>query len=118
MVFDLLITRSGDYWVATSAGVARFNPLAYNSESKFKTYVPTGRPDAEVITDLYEDSSRNDLGWHRQWLSQAASNGDDWQLEYVSLGENQASSLDVTTIVEASPGVLWIGAEAGTLPSV
>lgn len=31
VVFDLLITRSGDYWVVTSAGVAHFNPLAVNT---------------------------------------------------------------------------------------
>src|SRR5215217_6911837 len=43
VVFDLLITRSGDYWVATSHGLARFNPLASSSESKFETYLPTGR---------------------------------------------------------------------------
>src|SRR5215211_9198380 len=30
-VFDLLITRSGDYLVATSNGLARFNPLASGS---------------------------------------------------------------------------------------
>src|SRR5215217_4982915 len=43
VVFDLLITRSGDYWVATDHGLARFNPLASSSESKFETYLPTGR---------------------------------------------------------------------------
>src|SRR5215217_4583136 len=113
IVFDLLITRSGDYWVATSAGVARFNPVASNSESKFKTYVPTGRPDAQVITDLYEDSSATIWVGTGNGLHKLVQNGGDWQLEYISLGENPAEQLDITTTVEASPGVLWIGAEQG-----
>src|SRR5215216_4597816 len=40
LVSDLLITRSGEYWVATSAGVAHFNPVAATPDAKFKTYVP------------------------------------------------------------------------------
>src|ERR1044072_591363 len=39
-VFDLLITRNGDYWVAPSAGLAHFNPNATTPDSKFKAYVP------------------------------------------------------------------------------
>ena len=113
VVFDLLITRSGEYWVATSAGVARFNPLASSSESKFKTYVPTGRPDAEVITDLYEDSSATMWVGTGNGLHKLVQNGGDWQIEYVSLGENPGEQLDITTTVEASPGVLWIGSEQG-----
>jgi ligand-binding sensor domain-containing protein/signal transduction histidine kinase len=113
VVFDLLITRSGDYWVATSAGVARFNPLASSSESKFKTYLPAGRPDAEVVTDLYEDSSGTIWVGTGNGLFKLRQNGSDWQLDYVSLGENAGEQLGVTTVVEDSPGVLWIGAEQG-----
>ncbi len=112
-VFDLLITHSGDYWVATAAGVAHFNPIATTPGSKFKAYVPKGRPDAEVITDLYEDSTGTiwiSTGNGLHVLRQA---GNDWQLEYVSLGEKPDEGLDLTTIIEASPGVLWIGAEQG-----
>jgi ligand-binding sensor domain-containing protein len=113
VVFDLLITRNGEYWVATSAGVARFDPLASSSESKFKTYLPTGRPDAEVISDLYEDSSATIYVGTGNGLHKLRQNGNDWQIEYVSLGENPAEQLDIATVVEASPGVLWIGAEQG-----
>ena len=113
LVFDLLITRSGDYWVATSAGVARFNPLAATSESKFKPYLPPGRPDAEVITDLFEDSSGTLWVGTSNGLHKLRRTGDDWQMEYVGLGENAGEQLDVTSVAEASPGVLWIGAEQG-----
>ena len=113
VVYDLLITRNGDYWVATSAGVARFNPLASGSESKFKTYLPPGRPDAESITDLYEDKSATIWVGTGNGLHTLRPNGGDWQLEYVSLGEDASEPLDVTTIVEDAPGVLWIGAEQG-----
>src|SRR5678810_451036 len=111
VVFDLLITRNGDYWVATSAGVARFTPLASGSESKFKTYVPTGRPDAEVITDLYEDSSGTIWVGTGNGFHKLVQNGGDWRVEYVGLGEDTHEQLDITTVVEDSPGVLWIGAE-------
>ena len=57
LVFDLLITRKGDYWVATSYGVARFNPATGPSNPKFRAYVPTQRSTSEVILDLYEDTS-------------------------------------------------------------
>ena len=113
VVFALLITRNGDYWVATSAGVAHFNPLASSSESKFKTHVPAGRPDAEVITDLYEDSSGTIWVGTGNGLHKLVQNGSDWQLEYVNLGEDTREQLDITTVVEDSPGVLWIGAEQG-----
>ena len=113
LVSDLLITRSGDYWVATSAGVARFNPLASTSESKFKTYLPTGRSDAEVILGLYEDSSANIWVGTGNGLHRMRQSGNDWQMEYVSLGEDAREHLDVSTIVEAAPGVLWIGTEQG-----
>lgn len=113
VVFDLLITQSGDYWVATSAGVARFNPLASGAVSKFKTYVPTGRPDAEVITDLYEDSNKTIWVGTGNGFHKLVQKGGDWHVEYVSLGENAGEQLDITSAVESSPGVLWIGAEQG-----
>lgn len=113
VVFDLLITRSGDYWVATSNGLARFNPLASNGESKFKTYLPTGRPDAEVITDLYEDSSATIWVGSGNGFHKLRQSGNDWQIEYVSLGEPDGEQLDITSVVEASPGVLWVGTEQG-----
>ncbi|HEY0367266.1 MAG TPA: two-component regulator propeller domain-containing protein [Pyrinomonadaceae bacterium] len=113
VVFDLLITRSGDYWVATSAGVARFNPLASNGESKFNAYLPTGRPDAQVITQLYEDSSATIWVGTGNGLHKLRQTGNDWQFEYVSLGEKQDEQLGVTSIVEDSPGVLWVGTEQG-----
>ena len=113
VVYDLLITRSGDYWIATPAGIARFNPLASSLDSKFKTYVPAGRPDAEAITDLYEDNSANIWVGTGNGFHKLRHNGSDWQIEYVSLGENSDEQLDVTSVVEESPGVLWIGTEQG-----
>ena len=103
LVYDLLITRSGDYWVATSAGIARFNPLASSLESKFKTYVPATRPDAEVITDLYEDNSATIWVGTGNGFHKLRHNGSDWQMEYVSLGEKSDEQLDVTSVVEESP---------------
>jgi len=110
-VYDLLVTRSGDYWVATSAGLAHFNPIATTPDSKFKAYVPRDRRDSEVITDLFEDSSGTIWIGTGNGLHVLRQTGNDWQIEYVSLGEKPDEGLDLTTIIEASPGVLWIGTE-------
>ena len=112
LVSDLLITRRGEYWVATSAGVAHFNPVAAAPEAKFNTYVPKNGSDAEVITDLYEDSAGTIWAGTGNGLHVLRQTGNDWQLEHVSLGE-QPDELDITSIDEAAPGVLWIGSEQG-----
>ena len=111
-VSDLLITRSGEYWVATSGGLAHFNPLAATPEAKFKTYVPKTDSDAQAITDLYEDSAGTIWAGTGNGLHVLRHTGNDWQLESVSLGE-KPDELDITSVVEAAPGVLWIGSEQG-----
>ncbi|HKG79307.1 MAG TPA: two-component regulator propeller domain-containing protein, partial [Pyrinomonadaceae bacterium] len=109
---DLLITRTGDYWVATSAGVARFNAFAGTSEPKFKAYVPTQRPDSEIITALYEDSSGIIWVGTGNGLFALREVAGDWKFEYVSLGEKD-EQLDITSMVEDSSGILWVGTEQG-----
>jgi ligand-binding sensor domain-containing protein/signal transduction histidine kinase len=113
VVFDLLITRKGDYWVATSNGIARFNPLAATSGSKFKAYIPTQRSTSEIILDLYEDSSGTIWAGTGNGLLRVRETAEDVQFEFVSLGEKPGEELDITTIVEGSPGVLWVGTETG-----
>jgi len=113
VVFDLLITRKGDYWVATSAGVARFNPLAATSNTKFRAYVPNQRTTSEVILDLYEDSSGTIWAGTGNGLLRLRETDADVQFEYVSLGEQPNEELNITAIVEDSPGVLWVGTETG-----
>ncbi len=113
IVYDLLITNSSDYWVATAGGLAHFNPRATTPESKLKTYVPTQRPGSESFVSIYQDSSGTiwlgtDNGLHALHRS-----GEDWQLEYVSLSEKQDARLNITRVVEGAPGVLWIGSEQG-----
>jgi ligand-binding sensor domain-containing protein len=112
-IHDLLITRNGDYWVATSAGVAHFNAFASTSDPNFKAYLPGQRPGSEIITDLYEDSSGTIWVGTGNGLFALREAGGDWQLEYVSLGEKTGERLDITSMVEDSPGVLWVGAEQG-----
>ena len=113
VVYDLLIATSGDYWVATPGGLARFNPHAVTSESKFKTYIPKQRPGSESITSLYQDSSGKIWVGTDNGLYSLRRNGDDWQLDYVSLSENEDQRIDITSVVEGPFGVLWIGAEQG-----
>lgn len=113
LVFDLLITRKGDYWVATSGGIARFNPLAATSNPKFRSYVPSQRPTSEAILDLYEDSSGTIWAGTGNGLFRLHETDTDVQFEYVNLGEKPNEELEITTVVEDSPGVLWVGTETG-----
>ena len=112
-VHDLLITRSGDYWVATSAGIAQFNASAPTSAPKFKAYVPSPRPGSELVSDLYEDSSGTIWVGTGNGLFVLRDTGGDWQFEYIPLTAKSDERLEITSIAEDSPGVLWIGSEQG-----
>lgn len=98
---------------ATSAGLARFDPLAANSSSKFKPYVPTERRGSELITSLYEDNAGTVWAGTGNGLHRLRKTSSDWQIEYVSLSEKPEEHLIITSIVEGPSGVLWIGAEQG-----
>jgi len=114
VVYDLLISRSGNYWVATSGGLAHFDPLAVNSSSKFKNYIPPQRIGSEAITNLLEDDSGTIWAGTTNGLHVLRStNGGDWQLEYVSLGEKTGERSNITSIAKEASGSLWIGAEHG-----
>ena len=114
IAYDLLITAKGEYWVATAAGVALFHASGVTSDPKFKTYVPTQRPDAQIITDLFEDRSGTMWAGTGNGLFRLHQvDGGDWQFEYVSLGEKSDESLDVTSMIEDSAGAFWIGTEQG-----
>lgn len=114
VVYDLLIPGKGDYWVATANGVALFYASGINPYPKFKTFVPTQRPDAEIVTDLYEDrSGRIWVGTGNGLFRLHEVAGGDWQFEYVSLGEKSDEQLDISSMAEDSSGVLWVGTEQG-----
>ena len=113
VVYDLVIARQGDYWVATSGGIARFNPFSATSNPKFKSYVPTQRPESEMVLDLFEDDFGTIWAGTGNGLLRLRDNGGDVQFEYVSLGEKAEEHLDITAIRQASPGVLWVATETG-----
>ena len=115
-VFDLLITRSGDYWVATAGGLAHFNALAATSNSKFKTYIPTQRSGSEVINDLYEDNLGTIWAATGNGLHRLRQTPNDWQMEYVNLTGGADERLILNAIVEGPSGVLWIATEQGFSP--
>ena len=100
LVFDLLITRKGDYWIATSNGIAHFNPLATTSNPKFRSYVPTQRATSEAILDLYEDSSGTIWAGTGNGLLRLHETDTGVQFEYVNLGEKSNEELEITTIVK------------------
>ena len=113
VVYDLLITAGGDYWLATAAGVVHFNPRATTPDAKFKTYVSTQRSGSELVATLYQDSSGTIWLGTDNGLHTLRQSGGDWQMEYVSLGEKEDQRFSIASIAEGAPGVLWIGAEQG-----
>src|SRR5438034_2264632 len=107
-VNDFLETRSGNYLIATDAGLARLNPKGLRGSQEnplFTVYLPED-PKANGINVLYEDRSgtiwvgTND-GMYRL--------NDKFELENVPL-ETPAGPLDVISLLQDRSGALWIGA--------
>jgi ligand-binding sensor domain-containing protein len=94
-IHDLLITRNGDYWVATSAGVAHFNAFASTSDPNFKAYLPGQRPGSEIITDLYESGGAMKIT-RRGFISYSEADGLEHE-RIAAIGEDRNGELYVVT---------------------
>jgi ligand-binding sensor domain-containing protein/two-component sensor histidine kinase len=126
IVTDFLETRSGDYWVATSSGLCRFNPKGRpanardgggsGSEPMFVAYFPDNER-ARWANDLCEDSAGNlwcatEGGLYRIELV-------DGQLSFrfVELGIKVRDQYDenivIFTVIEGNQGEMWAGSQSG-----
>lgn len=117
---DLLETQTGEYWVATGDGVARFNPAA--SPKLFTIYRPEDRKAREVLV-LKEDGgggiwcgTRGGL-YH---LARAEPNSRSpesgfWRLRFVDIGMPKATWDDTTieALLRDRTGTLWAGGPSG-----
>jgi ligand-binding sensor domain-containing protein/signal transduction histidine kinase len=127
-VSDFLETQNGTIYIATGKGLARLNPhgLRNSKENPMFTVFLPDNPKAEKIQVLYQD--RNNQVWvgTSDGLYKLTEKDGKVELENVSLGEPLSSSggaiaqpsratLSVTTILEDSHGILWIGTFGGGL---
>ena len=88
-VNDLLITRGGDYWVATDSGVVRFRP---NGRPMF-ALVPSPEDDAFVrnITVLREGGDGTIWVGTRKGLYRVGTTGGESVLRAVDIGLSNQS---------------------------
>ena len=114
VVNDVLITRAGEYWIATDSGVAKFNPTATTTQARFQAYGSnSGRPASQIVQDLYEDHNGAIWAATTNGLHQLREANGTLQLEYASLGEDANARLEVHSIAEDAPGVMWFGTGSG-----
>jgi len=129
-VNDLLETRSGVYWIATEAGLCRFNPTGLsklgrrnattiqndesgsNIEPMFVVYNPTEKPVAFNV--LREDETGAVLCGTNEGLYRLVVSPDgSAQFHFIELGEAEGvPHRSVNAILKDHKGALWCGVGA------
>jgi signal transduction histidine kinase/ligand-binding sensor domain-containing protein len=115
----LLETSSGDFWVASSEGVYRFNPAASRKSSAFKLH----RIGGFRVNDLAPDGpsglwcGTNRGLYHLEQLGNGGhtSNADEWASRFVDIGmpTNTQGGSAVDALLLDRDGVLWVGSPSG-----
>lgn len=111
-VSDVLETQSGEYWVATSAGICRYSPKA-SSAGRFSCYRVGPSKESNQIDALLEGRE------HSIWIGT-----DDglWRLERdrekieakeIPLPWPTTDARQVNALLEDRRGILWVGTENG-----
>src|SRR5215469_995948 len=128
VVNDLLETREGQYWVATEAGLCRFNPhgtpgrLATNpaqesaaANAMFTVYFPGENARSKVITSLFQDRAGSIWCGTEGGLYRLEQQSGEVAFRFIELGmpSEYESYSHVTSMVEDKRGALWIGSESG-----
>ena len=137
-VNDLLETRDGVYWVATDAGVYRFNPAGRaaaqsnsrvepeqrpgttsgeaSAEPMFVAYYQNGEQEPYNATALREDRSGVIWCGTNFGVYQLTPAGDQRVFRFVDMGMSMKHEEPaVQTLVEDHLGALWVGTLAGGL---
>ncbi|HZF39962.1 MAG TPA: two-component regulator propeller domain-containing protein, partial [Blastocatellia bacterium] len=123
-VNDLLETRGGTYWIATSNGLCRYNPkgspLPYGkvsprSDPMFVVYRVGGDQMTSIIKTLYED--RSGTIWIGTWrgLYRLEQIGDQATFHFTELGmpASEPQNHIVRSILEDRKGALWLATDSG-----
>lgn len=114
VVNDLLETHDGNYWVATAAGVCRFNPTG-TPQAMFTVFFPGEDPKSRIVKLLLED--RNGVIWCGTDLGLFRLETQGGRVEFhlvdirTSIGDQSLTA--ISSITGDSHGVLWIGSREG-----
>jgi len=134
VVSDLLETRDGAYWVATTNGVCRFNLFAAKETStsdngqsnsrafgvlasspKFDCYRPEGIERSQIVNTIRED--RNGTLWcgTNGGLFRLERSNEGWTFVATEIGipAKPRGAATISAILEDRGGALWIGAGSG-----
>jgi ligand-binding sensor domain-containing protein len=108
----LLETADGDYWIATSYGLARFHPAS--PEPKFKIYYPSD-PKARVISALAADPAGGIWVGTQGGLYHLDRTSNEWQFRLVNIGMLSQDWEDtmVNALLVDRGGTLWVGTRNG-----
>ncbi len=128
-VTDFLETREGKYWVATNAGLVRFNPKAppehrviYANEANLRTLpmftviVPEDEDRyTKAVTTLLED--RNGAIWCGTYKGLFRLEGEEGHLALrpvnIGIPQDWGEGWNISDLLEGKDGSLWVAAPSG-----
>ena len=132
-VSDLLESRrDGTYWVATSGGVAHFDPAANarlvaearadgragdEVRAVFRSYQVGDEPQSNIVQTLYEDAAGNVWAGTQGGLFRLEGGRAAGRFERVPLGipSRAEPAVEVGCVVEGVEGSLWVGTNCGVV---
>jgi len=106
---DLLEAAGGNYWIATSNGLARFHPASPNPV--FKMYRGAD-PSSRLVYALAADPAGGIWAGTQAGLYHLDRTSGDWQLRKVDIGTPSQETVVIALLVDRS-GTLWAGARTG-----
>lgn len=123
VINDLLETREGQYWVATSAGLCLFNPKglaqrsvvmtqdAVASTPMFSVCFPGDDPGSREVTSLLQDHAGVIWCGTARGLYRMEQEGPIVTFRFIELGMPAAygEARNVNAIVQDQRGALWVG---------
>ena len=118
-VTDLLITREGEYWVATSGGIVRFLPDGEKTDSAVGSHTRYFSPPIgpRLVNRLFEDLSGTIwIATDDDGLLRMRKVNKQWSVEKVAIGLPPIESrlrLNINDMVEDKNGALWIASNSG-----
>jgi ligand-binding sensor domain-containing protein/two-component sensor histidine kinase len=125
---DLLETRSGQYWIATSAGLCRFNPRGIPqrrstndtpesaaANAMFTVYYPGSDEESRNVLSLFEDSRGAIWCGTQGGLYRLDQQNHGLTFRSIDLGtpNDYKANNHINSIIEDGRGVVWVGSSSG-----